>query len=317
MDLTEPQMQRIRDLSDRILDPWVKRHTQLPDVLYHYTSADGLIGILTSRSIWLTDLRYMNDLSEMQYSRELLGMRLAERLKQPALSETQRDFLTRVSSNVGPFYRVFSASFCEEGNLLSQWRAYRGKGGGYAIGFDFFHVLRLLNRPCVLRKVVYDENEQVRLFDSVIHEFLAVVQHEVDTNPNREAIASFLPELCQAFKSVIAEFLSSVKHPDFREEQEWRLVHFASSIPELSDGDAPSFRSYDGNVIPYFSVDFGRAVALSLDDTYCHPFPIVDLMIGPTISADLNQASIKLLLLSLNPEHSPSIRSSGIPLRWL
>ena len=107
------------------------------------------------------------------------------------------------------------------------------------------------------------------------------------------------------------------KHPDFREEREWRLVHFTSVSPTLGrSDDIPKFRSYDGNVIPYYSVDFEKAIALSRDDTYGHAFPIVELMIGPTINADLNQESVKLLLLSLNPDIVPNINRSGIPLRW-
>jgi hypothetical protein len=31
---------------------------------------------------------------------------------------------------------VFVTSFSEEGNLLSQWRAYSGASGGYSIGFS-------------------------------------------------------------------------------------------------------------------------------------------------------------------------------------
>jgi len=155
----------------------------------------------------------------------------------------------RVSSSFDPFhfgYSVFSASFCEEGNLLSQWRAYRGGGGGYAIGFDFFHLLRVLGRPCVLRRVVYEENEQMGLIDSAINEFLTVLQAEIENQSAKQVAGSFLPALCHAFRSTIGEFFFCFKHPDFKEEREWRLVHFASVNP-ISDrsSDVPRFRSYD------------------------------------------------------------------------
>lgn len=321
MNLTEQEVSRLSSLTQKVLGPWSQRHEQVPHVLYHYTSADGLIGILSAKTIWMTDLRYMNDLSELQYSRELVEKRLVTRLDVTELSEIQRDFIRRISSSFDPFhfgFSVFSASFCEEGNLLSQWRAYRGRGGGYAIGFDFFHLLRMLSRPCVLRRVVYEEKEQVRLIDSAIDEFLNVLQAESETRSVEQVAGSFLPELCRAFGSTIGQFLFCFKHPDFKEEREWRLVHFASVNPTSDRGsDVPRFRSYDGNVIPYYPVGFEKAIALSRDDTYGHVFPIVDLMIGPTINADLNQESVKLLLLSLNPDISPNIRRSGIPLRWL
>jgi hypothetical protein len=116
----------------------------------------------------------------------------------------------------------------------------------------------------------------------------------------------------------MGELMFCFKHPDFVEEREWRLAHFANAMPASDgSGDVPRFRSYDGNVIPYYAVDFERAVALSRDDTYGYGFPVVDVVIGPTVNAELNQESVKLLLTSLNPDIAPKITSSGIPLRWL
>ncbi len=321
MSLTEQDHDRLNRLVQTVLETWSQRHREPPDVLYHYTSADGLIGILSSKSIWLTDLRHMNDLSELQYSRELVQKRFAARLELPGLSDIQKKFIGRISSSFDPFrsrHAVFSASFCEEGNLLSQWRAYRGRGGGYALGFDFFHLLRLLSRPCVLRRVLYHENEQISVVDYVIGEFLDVLESEAKLRGAEEVTESFLPYLCQAFSDTIGELMFCFKHPDFREEREWRLVHFASVSPTSSRSkDLPRFRSYDGNIIPYVSVEFEKAITLSVDDTYGYGFPLAEVMIGPTINADLNQESVKLLLLSLNPDIIPNINRSGIPLRWL
>ena len=72
MQLTENEQKLLDDLIQNVLGAWSRHHEQVPHVLYHYTSADGLIGILSSKSIWLTDLRYMNDLSELQYSKALV-----------------------------------------------------------------------------------------------------------------------------------------------------------------------------------------------------------------------------------------------------
>ena len=42
-------------------------------ILYHYTSQEGLIGILTHRCIWASKIHYMNDSKELQRSFELVG----------------------------------------------------------------------------------------------------------------------------------------------------------------------------------------------------------------------------------------------------
>jgi hypothetical protein len=52
--------------------------TEAPEVLYHYTTAKGLMGILESNILWATDLRNMNDFSELTYSMNLIECMLKE-----------------------------------------------------------------------------------------------------------------------------------------------------------------------------------------------------------------------------------------------
>jgi hypothetical protein len=64
----------------------------------------------------------------------------------------------------------FVVSFSENGDLLSQWRAYGWLGGGYSIGFHpsalFAAVRRHEDKPhtgCVLRKVKYQQNQKLEM----------------------------------------------------------------------------------------------------------------------------------------------------------
>lgn len=43
-----------------------------PSELFHYTTADGLLGILTKQNLWATDVLYLNDASEFRYADELI-----------------------------------------------------------------------------------------------------------------------------------------------------------------------------------------------------------------------------------------------------
>jgi len=45
-----------------------------PEFLTHYTDADGLRGILESRSLRATEIRFLNDPSELSYSLRRLGV---------------------------------------------------------------------------------------------------------------------------------------------------------------------------------------------------------------------------------------------------
>ena len=92
--------------------------------LYHYTSVNGLRGILDSGNIWATHLGFLNDLSEGKAARE---------------DEAYRARLEEIDKR-SP---LFIASFCrhqeshqQKHGLLSQWRGYAGEGGGYCVVFD-------------------------------------------------------------------------------------------------------------------------------------------------------------------------------------
>lgn len=323
MNISEAEKRALRELTEHIISSWMRFHEQFPNTLYHYTSAEGLIGISSTRSIWLTDLRYMNDSSELQYSKALVAERLDGKTRDSNLTDIQNEFLKRIRSSFDPFsykFSVFSVSFCEDGNLLSQWRAYSGQGGGYAIGIDFFHTIRFLDKKCVLRRVIYDEIKQVNLIDDLIEKFLESIRNQTEDQLLEEVSSTLIPAYCQTFSSTIGEYLFCFKHPDFHEEKEWRLVYFSSIDPLFNRDKAielPCFRSYHGNIIPYHQVSFDNAIKASCDDMYGIPFPIVEVIIGPTIIGELNQQSLSMILSSLNPDIAPNIKLSEIPLRWL
>jgi len=92
--------------------------------LYHYTSVNGLRGIVDSGNVLATHLGFLNDLSEGRAA-------LEDEAYRARLAETDRR---------SP---LFIASFCrhqephqQKNGLLSQWRGYAGEGGGYCVVFD-------------------------------------------------------------------------------------------------------------------------------------------------------------------------------------
>ena len=50
------------------------QHTKKP--IFHYTSPEGILGILNSKSLFATDLNYLNDKSEGIYGLSLLQKEL-------------------------------------------------------------------------------------------------------------------------------------------------------------------------------------------------------------------------------------------------
>ena len=41
---------------------------ETPEYLYHYTSQKGILGILQTNKLWMTNILYLNDSSEFTYT---------------------------------------------------------------------------------------------------------------------------------------------------------------------------------------------------------------------------------------------------------
>jgi hypothetical protein len=109
----------------------------LPETLFHYTSWNGLYGVVSSGKLWGTNYRYLNDLSEIDYGRELALETVRERGQaasghvQPLLEEV-KDRLNGTSGAAD----VYVTCFCATEDLLSQWRGYGSVSDRFCVGFD-------------------------------------------------------------------------------------------------------------------------------------------------------------------------------------
>ena len=108
---------------------------KFPDKLYHYCSLSAFMSIIQNKCIWLSDTRYTNDALEVRVFDDTVGA---------ALSDLVRDEeITSEEANV--FWQTYKANntvgyiscFSENGDLLSQWRAYSDDGHGVAVGINF------------------------------------------------------------------------------------------------------------------------------------------------------------------------------------
>ena len=62
----------------------MKKPTQIKP-LFHYTTQAGLLGIIDSRSLWFTDIFYLNDSTEMEYTFSIVGYVLSEKFGDDSL----------------------------------------------------------------------------------------------------------------------------------------------------------------------------------------------------------------------------------------
>jgi hypothetical protein len=121
---------------------------------FHYTSIEAILGIVTSHSVWMSSLAFMNDEMEgfelYDVLREYLGLQ--------ASTPTNNSQLDLIKTSVETFLRwqlCFSASTLKDD--ISQWRGYTPIGLGACIEFTdgFLRADNLKRISCV-----YDRDEK-------------------------------------------------------------------------------------------------------------------------------------------------------------
>lgn len=276
-----------------------------PSVLYHYTNYEGANGIVTSKALWLTKIQYLNDTSELHLTINLFREVVEKRAGQIE-DEQKRDFLKGASNQLESFRstNICVGSFCENGDLLSQWRAYGNLGSGVSLGFQGQALKSLSNKGRMnLWKCVYDRAVQVQIAHDLVDILLNsyhVIAEKRRTNPNWEKTKK---DLVGYFNTTFLRIAPVLKDDHFNEEQEWRLI--TVSIP-YTDKNYHA-RISNNRVAQYCSVDF------NLLDSGKFEF-IESIVIGPTREPDLVGNAFWVLLDDYGDKHK-SIMYSRIPYR--
>ena len=208
-----------------------------PEFLYHYTNGQGLEGILRSRTLRATQIDCLNDTTELVYGFQVMR----ECFKRAAMFDEFRfQVIDEVEKDLTENEPHYVASFCEDGDLLSQWRGYAQSSDGYAIGF---RSSRLRARPSQigrqLQQIIYSRGEQDRRLGIV-----------VDAIKESAASAEGLDArfVHSTATSIAFRLLFRFKHELFSGEREWRLIAFSS------DETPEKFRMRNGYVTPYIEI---------------------------------------------------------------
>jgi hypothetical protein len=254
---------------------------ELPSLLWHYTNPQALISILAGRELHLTDCHYLNDSRELYHLLDHLDAHSAVYLPDGSAGDASKYWLPtsgfegfsprrdpllrdRVATAVQQAFRpepqrhLCVASFCEEGDLLSQWRAYSGTAGGVAIGFALPALAEVASASHVrLRRCRYLRDSDAPSFH--ISRFIG------------EAIAVL--DQPATLRALCLQVALTVKHPAFMEEQEWRLI----TEPIEATESKIQFRQSRFGITPYFALSFAE-LANAL---------VADVRVGPSATQDL------------------------------
>jgi hypothetical protein len=276
---------------------------QLPPLLYHYTTGGGLQGILQSNEIWATDIRYLNDYTELVGSRD----RLLEIMRAVAEKPRRRNsvlaaqFADRIQHEQWPNLRArpagpFVSCFCAKGDLLSQWRGY-GRGG-YALGF---HRASLDVPPAIVARNPEGNMDRTRLPSEV---GLLRVEYAEDAQElmlQRVADEIISPDASAQGTGrgtrLASMAAAGIKRRAFEEEQEWRYV-----VSSFGHHDEKFRLSATGMFIPY--------VSIPLDLKMC----LLSVTVGPSDGQDRARLEQRLVAVErLLEKHGLSDTVEVIP----
>jgi len=282
-------------------------------LVYHYTSLDGLAGIIKSQKIWATHTSYLNDASELIYSRELIYSAL-DKLQEKNIAHngdkkdlSLRAFIADIKELIDKLlpsknFGIYVCSFSEQKDLLSQWRAYSQNGIGFSVGFSLERLIEGAGiNPYDIGLCNYDEEDQLSKVEELVNKDFAKSILEAIDDLKRNSSDSKLKELTEKFIDKFLNLSVQMKHPDFAEEQEWRLITEASP----KNGLSIRFRSKSSMLIPYVEIPLPKQDSkLEIDE----------IIIGPSNDHSLSRLSLDILLESCNVT-CHSISNSTIPYR--
>lgn len=298
--------------------------------LFHYSNADGLKGIVEDSALWATSAYYLNDSSEIMYGSGVLIEVLNDWLSKNSrpLDSLPGRLAINLRTEFGEllpkglmFHPIFLTCFCEDDNLLSQWRAY-GESGGYCLGFKVESEgiaqgikpePRVYTARCL--KVIYDRIEQKARCQSALDELFEIV-----ADPPLAAAMKILQDssefgytaLFKLIRDILLDEIVAFKNEAFAVEKEWRIVVRPREIIKQSGDDGGrtllpiKFRTSNGQLIPYVRLVPSQSGA---------KLPLVSVRFGPTKEERLSWLAIRLLLHQNGYDSVRRVEGSSIPVR--
>lgn len=246
--------------------------------------------MLQYKKMWMSHTEYLNDAQEVKHFIDLI-----------------REVTERVEDVEVP-HNYYIGSFSEEGDLLSQWRAYCPAVGGFSIGIPANHLKQLIeskNKSRAPFSHMSDSlradrlKEKYRKMPSLYrleNEFLFVkciydieMQKQIAEEIGSKVSMEDAIKLCPIFK-----------HPSFAEEKEWRIISPINRIMPTPEDNSEGrltakFRDSPRGLIMYHEFDLDTE-ELPLKEATTADRKHITVTCGPTANkAGIKQAAFNLL----------------------
>jgi hypothetical protein len=264
----------------------------VPSILWHYTTYEAFHCIVERMYVRASEISFMNDSKEYWFANEIIKSLFLEIEDDRNIAETSRLLSTffppEWHRNVAGVY-VFSLT--EDGDSLSQWRAYANSGEGVAIGFDakFFNDIGQIGR-CYYASINDD-----RIHPS-IYEMVLNLSKAIEGLHSDEKLG-VIGMVAKEIKSLLHLNAPFVKNLGFSEEREWRVIKF-------SDGKAED--------LEFYPKSYGLSAAVRFN--FGSELPIKMVCVGPSLHMYRNRLCVEQYLKSKGV-HDIVVNASSISYR--
>jgi hypothetical protein len=246
-----------------------KRHRGTPpEILFHLTTSETAVKIITTDTIRASDSSTMNDPSEVIYGRGVAMKWLRSRKEPTAFQSLLLEFLETgrpprhfaMPAN-GFRQRTFVTCFCSQTekaetrargiDTASAWLNYGRSGTGAAVGYfpkglrplvDPFHRIALIG-------VDYDAESQVERIAAFVAKGDAALKAAKASGDRWTELAAHMAA------AILPRLTVQMKHPAFVTEDEWRLIYseFLDNTLQRRSPALQTFTRYEaeGRTIPY------------------------------------------------------------------
>lgn len=302
--------------------------------MYHYTSPDGLLGILERGAItlWFSRYDFLNDTSEGQDIQKQYDIACKELLKQNIIDNSIFLLIESAEPNdTGPFgfpynqktagdpvaimsteqYETFVCCFSAKQDLLPMWNYYIKENHyqGYNFGLnpkmfednDYNRRSGFFEKNGYMKinvgKVLYKDEEKQRILQNRIAILCNYYRFTRDSENLKKNLITMLNNLRMLFKDKAFEHEEEIRAFLFRPLSIPEHVNCNYELPQIR------YRSQSGVVVPFVSVQFYR---------YHHY--LINITVGPMANQSSATDSIKLMLKEKG--YSADVNKSEVPVRY-
>jgi Protein of unknown function (DUF2971). len=268
------------------------------DFIYHYTSIDSFLKIMSSNELWLSHASYMNDPLEVEFGISVILNIMKRKMPDSKMMKILEKQMVDIKYSSLDLKRdlAFVFSFSETDDHLPSWIQYGNSGNGICIGLINSKLLSTISPLLPTNKHMYfpvqyyakhyePSRSNIQGFENAVIDYYKLLDEKFQNinSEDEHHLKNYLYEMTK----LLAAF---IKHDFHEEEKEWRLVLFSG----IGEKNIEVYSSMNSIKMSY-RIEFREQKIMSLVDS---------LKVGPCHNEDERvRAALEIALWKYQGTH--------------